>query len=379
MLTLPGLIDPHVHLRTPGQEGKEDFYTGTSAALAGGYTTIIDMPNNTTPITTGERLDEKISLAEKQTVCDIGFHFGSLGENFDEFPKVQNKVLGLKIYLNQTTGGYIVDEHVFEKICNAWPKQKPILVHAEENIIEKILEIGNRTGQKIHVAHVSSAKELQTIINAKMKGYQVTCGVTPHHLFLNIEQGEKLGAFGKMKPTLKPQADVDFLWNHLQDIDIVESDHAPHTIEEKMHNIPTPNGVPGLETTLPLLLTAVHEDKLTIADIKRLCYEGPKKIFLDNVIANKTPVIRTLPGHPQLARSELTGQISGSYIDIDENEEWTIENKNLFTKCKWSPFNGWKVKGKVKRVYIRGEKVFADGKILAKPGFGRIIKTNAIV
>lgn len=347
MLTLPGLIDPHVHFRTPGQSHKEDFLTGSQAALAGGFTTVIDMPNNLQPITTLERLNEKMEIAEQQTVCDIGFHFGSLGENFDQFPLVQDNVWGLKIYLNQTTGGFIVDENVFRKICGTWPKQHPILVHAEADVIAQIIEIAYETGQRLHVAHVSSQVELQTIINAKMKGYALTCGVTPHHLFMTAADTKKYGPFAMMKPTLKSPEDVAFLWSHLADIDIIESDHAPHTKEEKESEKP-PFGVAGLETTLGLLLTAVHESKLGIEDIKRLCSDTPAKIF----------------------GIEQTKQ---TYIEVDENEEWTIEQEKLFTKCKLSPFNGWKLKGRVRRVYIRGEKAFENGEILANPGSGRIL------
>src|SRR5579872_2904576 len=132
IVTIPGLIDPHVHFRTPGQEQIEDFYSGTSAALAGGYTSVIDMPNNLLPITTLGRLEEKISKAREETLCNIGFYFGSLGDNLDEFAKVRGKVLGLKLYLNQTTGNFLLDKTRLEEIFAAWPKELPILVHAEE-------------------------------------------------------------------------------------------------------------------------------------------------------------------------------------------------------------------------------------------------------
>ncbi|SRR5260221_55703 len=347
MIRLPGLIDPHVHFRTPGQEYKEDFLTGTSAALAGGYTTIIDMPNNLQPVTTLQKLEEKEKIAQKQIICDVGFYFGSLGENLHEFPNVQDKVLGLKMYLNQTTGNFVVDTKIFQRVCESWPVGKPILVHAEENILPNILEIAYQTNQKLHVCHVSSRIELQTIITAKEKGYKVTCGVTPHHLFLSEEDEQKLGPFGRMRPPLRSKKDVEFLWSHLDNIDIIESDHAPHTKEEKLSD-KSPFGVPGLETTLPLLLTAVSQGKLTIVDIQRLCSDNPSKIF-------------------GIQQDENTK------IEIDENEEWTIKNENLFTKCKWSPFDGWKVKGRVEKVVLRGSVVFEKGTLLAKPGQGRII------
>jgi len=151
-----------------------------------------------------------------------------------------------------------------------------------------------------------------------------------------------------MKPSLKSKKDIDFIWNNLNHIDVIESDHAPHTVEEKKSE-KMPFGVPGLETTLPLLLTAVFEKKLSINKLIEMCFENPKRIF--NI---KTD--------------------DNTWIEVDEKEEYIIDNKNLKTKCGWSPFNGWKVKGRVKRVFIRGKKVFEDGKLLVKPGFGKVLK-----
>lgn len=348
MLRLPGLIDPHVHLRDPGQTHKEDFFTGTSAALAGGFTTILDMPNNKIPVTSIKELKEKQKIAKEKIVCDVGFYFGSLGENLKDFRKVQSQIFGLKIYLNQTTGNYIVDEKVFKKICEVWPKKMPILLHAEADVIEQVIEIAGLAGRRIHICHVSSAREFQTIIDAKKKGYQVTVGATPHHLFLTNTDERRLGPFGMMKPSLKSKKDVDFIWKNLKYIDVIESDHAPHTVAEKKSE-KMPFGVPGLETTLPLLLTAVSEKKLSINRLIELCFENPKKIF--NIRTDKN-----------------------TWIEVDEKEEYTIDNKELFTKCGWSPFNGWKVKGRVKKAFIRGKKIFENGKILVKPGFGKVIK-----
>jgi dihydroorotase-like cyclic amidohydrolase len=346
MIKLPGLIDIHVHLRDPGQTYKEDFFTGTKAALAGGFTTIFDMPNNKEPVTILKKLEEKIKTAKKKIVCDIGFYFGSLGENLDEFKKVQNKVFGLKIYLNQTTGNYIVNEKAFEKICKAWPKKMPILLHAEGDVIEKIIKIGYESGQKLHICHISTKKELQTVIKAKQKGFNITCGVTPNHLFLSKTEANKLGPFGLMKPQIE-EGYQEFVWKKLSYIDVIESDHAPHTIEEKKSDKP-PLGVPGLETTLPLLLTAVSEKKLTLKKLIELCFENPRKIF--NI---KTD--------------------NNTWVEVDDREEYIIDNKNLKTKCGWSPFAGRKVKGKVKRVFIRGKKVFENGILLTKQGSGKVL------
>ena len=397
-LLLPGLIDPHVHLRDPGQTNKEDFYTGTAAALAGGFTTILDMPNNKIPITTLEILNEKIKIAKEKIVCDVGFHFGSLGDNVNEFEKVKNKVMGLKLYLNKTTGNFLINKHLLKTIFSAWQKtsnttsldsagvlKKPILVHAEDKMLNIVIKLVKKLGNKTHVCHISTASDLKQIIKAKREGLKITCGVTPHHLFLTENDVKRLGAFGKMKPQLASKKDQDFLWKNLKYIDVVESDHAPHTIEEKIGKargdttgrapnsahlsetdgalvggkvgagpraLNVPFGVPGLETTLPLLLTAVSEKRLAIEDVIRLCHTGPARIF--GVKTNsKTKVI------------------------VDLNSSFIIHNSSLFTKCGWSPFNGWKVKGKVLRVFIRGKKVFDNNKILAKPGFGKIITVSS--
>ncbi len=385
MIKLPGLIDIHTHLRTPGQEQKEDFFTGTSAALAGGFTTILDMPNNKTPITTLSLLKEKMTLAMGHPepfaalegklregsltnvssnklrdsslvaqndsgggiVCNIGFYFGSLGDNLNEFEDIKEMVFGLKLYLNPTTGNFLINQENLLKIYQAWPSGQPIILHCEGETLPMALDVIRETRKKTHIAHVSSQEELSIIMAAKKEGLPVTCGVTPHHLFLTQEDGEKLGPFGLMKPSLKSKEDVGFLWNNLNSIDIIESDHAPHTKEEKNSDNP-PFGVPGLETTLPLLLTAVSEGRLSLEDIKRLCHENPAKIF-------------------NIPTDEET------FVEVDETVTYTLNPETFYTKCKWSPFDGWRIKGKVKAVFIRGQKVFEDGKVLAKKGSGKII------
>jgi dihydroorotase-like cyclic amidohydrolase len=348
MIKLPGLIDPHVHLRDPGQTEKEDFYTGTAAALAGGYTTLIDMPNNLEPIFSEQRLKNKIAEASKKIVCDVGFHFGSVGNNYTEFPKVADSVLGLKIYLNQTTGGFILDDHKLENIFASWSESLPILFHAEEHTFDSVLTILQKHPRRIHLCHLSTQYELEKVMEAKHQGFQVTCGVTPHHLFLTDHDEKHLGPFGRMRPPLKSKHDVAFLWNHIAAIDIIESDHAPHTLEEKQ-SPDVPNGVPGLETTLPLLLTAVADERLTMDDVVRLCHENPSKIF-------------------GIKRDDET------YSEIDLTESYEIQASSMHSKAKWTPFAGMRVKGKVKSVYLRGKKVFEDNSVLALPGSGTIVR-----
>lgn len=349
-MKLPGLIDPHVHLRYLDPH-KEDFLTSTHAAIAGGYTMVIDMPNNNPPITTFPRLQAKIDQAAHYTKYDVGFHFGSLGDNLDEFEKVKDLVYGLKLYLDFTTGGYIVTPEKTKEIYVKWNAvtagKKPILLHAEEDVIDKVLKIVEETKQPTHICHVSSEEELAKILTAKEKGLPLTCGVCPHHLFLTEDAVARLGPFGLMKPPLKSQKDVDFLWKHFKEIDIVESDHAPHTIAEKRSADP-PFGVPGLETTLPLLLNAMNEGRLTKEEIIDKCYTRPKEIF-------------HVPDQPD------------TYIEVDEKQEYEIRNELLFTKCRWSPFNGMKVKGKVVKTVLRGKVVFAQGIITTDMGSGHVV------
>lgn len=348
LVHLPGPIDIHVHLRDPGETKKEDFYSGTSSALAGGITTVFDMPNNAIPVFSEKVLSEKLIIAQSKAVCDWGLYFGTDGNNISEFARVLDKVVALKIYLNLTTGNYLVsDEDKVRDIFKYWPKDKLIVVHAEYEKVDFALSLAAILGNKIHITHVANKIDLEKIIYAKRNKIRVTCDVTPHHLFLTNQDLETLGLYGHMKPSLKTQEDLEYLWNNLKWIDCIASDHAPHTLSEKQQ-VPIPSGVPGLETMLPLLLTAVKDDKLTLNDISRLTHNSPIKIFnlrLDN----------------------------SSFTEVDLEEEYEIKNEFLKTKCKWSPYVGRIVKGKVKNVFLRGKKVYENGKILVPKGFGNCV------
>lgn len=348
IVRLPGLIDIHVHFRDPGQTEKEDFYTGTLGALAGGVTTIFDMPNNKEPILTYEKLLTKRKIAEKKAVCDFGFYFGTDGKNIEQFEKVKDRVVGLKLYLNVTTGKILIeDERLVKNVFQFWPKDKVIVVHAEEEKIDLAIELSRKYKNKVHITHVATKRDLEKILLAKSAQLLVSCDVTPHHLFLTKNDEVYLGGLVEVKPNLATQGDVDFLWDHLQEIDCIATDHAPHTMREKK-SLDPPSGIPGIETMLPLLFTAVKQKRLTISDITRLTNTNPQKIF----------------GFKQ---------DKNTYIEIDPEEKYEIKNENLFTKCGWSPFKGWKVYGKVKTVYIRGEKVFENGKVFVNKGYGRNI------
>jgi dihydroorotase-like cyclic amidohydrolase len=348
LLKLPGLIDPHVHLRDPGSTEKEDFYTGSCAAVAGGYTAIIDMPNNPHPTTTEEALREKISLATRKIVCDVGFHFGASSSNYPIYGQIEGKVKGLKVYLNQTTGPLLIkDLEAMLNIFQHWPGQKPILVHAEGVTVAMVLALSYLYRKPAHFCHISQKSEIELIKKAKEQGFPITCEVTPHHLFLTREDVKRLGGFGIMKPPLQSKQDQEALWKNLEVIDLIASDHAPHTLTEKQGPQP-PFGVPGLETTLPLLLTAVSEKRLTLERLVELTFLNPSRIFK----------IQPDPA---------------TFTEVDLQESYVIRGSELKTKCQWSPFQDWRVRGKVQRVTLRGQIVFEGGQVVGSPGFGRIL------
>lgn len=351
LLKLPGLIDVHVHLREPGGEQKEDFSTGTKAAIAGGVTMVVDMPNNVQPITTPERLARKITLAKDRIYCDLGFHFAANKEAVPNFQSVAPKVIGYKLYMNHTTGNLIVSSDEAELVFKNIPKDRIVIVHAEGPTLDIAIEMAKKYQKRIHVAHVSLASEVKAITEAKKSGLQITAEVTPHHLFLTNEDVKTLGSLGMMKPPLQSQKDVEALWTGIKEgtIDMVATDHAPHTLEEKRSDKP-PFGVPGVETTLPLLLTAVNEGRLTIEQLLKVTHDNPKKIF-------------SLPDQ------------ENTYIEVDIDQEYVLENENMFSKSGWTPFVGKKIKAKIVGVYLRGEKVFDGKKIIGEPR-GRIITTT---
>lgn len=327
IITWSGLIDVHVHLREPGATHKENFLTGSQAAKAGGFSFIIDMPNNPLPTLTMARLKEKMKLSRK-AVCKIGFHFGTNGLNLKEFPAAAKhpRVFGLKLYCNHTTGEMLIEDiNLLTKVFAAWLKPKPILVHAEGEQLKMAIALGKQFNRNLHVCHISLKKEVEWVRQAKTAGQKITAGVTPHHLFL--KQGAAV-----MKPPLGSLNDQSVLWQGLKDgtIDLIESDHAPHTKEEKEPPARLASesvagrpafGVPGLETTLGLMLLGVKQKKCTLNQVKKWLYDNPKKIF--NIPDQKTK------------------------IKFDPNLPWIVKNSELKTKCGWSPFNNWRLYGKV--------------------------------
>lgn len=344
IIRLPGLVDSHVHLREPGATQKEDFASGTRAAIAGGYTLVLDMPNNPIPTISPETLQEKMDLAKGRIYADVGFHFGASSKSVQYFNQIQSEVFGLKVYMNPTTGDLLMEnDSILEEVFKNWPTDKPLMVHAEGETLQKAINLALKFNNKLHVCHISLAKEIELIKQARQERLKVSCEVTAHHLFLTDDDVKKLGPFGIMRPPLSSKEDQEALWQAISDgtIDIVASDHAPHTQEEKLTSEKPINGVPGLETTLPLMLTAVNEGRLTIERLIELTSTNPRKVF------------------------NIPEQLN-TFVEVDPTIRYTLYAKRLYTKCGWTPFAGMKVTAKIKKVVLRGQLVY-DGQNIFGP------------
>jgi len=349
-LELPGLVDVHVHLREPGGIQKEDFQTGTRAAIAGGYTQILDMPNNVPPTITPQALEDKIKKARGRIWCDLGFNFGATPDSIKYFPQISKKAFGLKVYMNQTTGPLLIDkEKDRDLIFKSWNSKLPIMVHAEGKTVEIAINLAKKYQKALHICHVAH-DQIKTIENARKNGVNVTCEISPHHLFLNKDDIKRLGPLGIMKPPLLAKKDQEKLWGELNKIDMIATDHAPHTLEEKYDQENPKFGVPGLETTLPLMLIAVEKGLLSIKRLVEMTSTNPRKIF-------------HLPIQPS------------TFVIVDPKKKYKISDKNLFTKCGWTPFIGMEGRGEIKKVVLRGKAIFENGRFIRKPQ-GEIIYPN---
>ncbi|MBN1371442.1 MAG: amidohydrolase family protein [Anaerolineaceae bacterium] len=350
MLRLPGLIDPHVHMREPGAAHKEDWDSGTQAALAGGSTILLAMPNTTPPVTDSTTLDLALDCARAKARCDYAQFLGAGPDNPTSAAELAPRATGLKMYLDQTFGPLRLDDMtLWMEHFDHWPTHLPIVAHAEGRSIAAVILLAQLFDRPVHIAHVARREEILLIRAAKEKGLKVTCEVAPHHLFLCA--ADLSGGRGEVRPRLAAPEDQQALWDNLDIIDCFATDHAPHTAAEKDGPNPPP-GFPGLETALPLLLTAVYEGRLSLEDVLMRCHTNPRCIF-------------GLPEQPD------------TWIEIDPDAPWTITAAQTFTRCAWTPFEGRPVRGKVTRVVLRGQVAYEHGKILAPAGFGRDVRSNS--
>jgi carbamoyl-phosphate synthase/aspartate carbamoyltransferase/dihydroorotase len=325
------------------------------------------MPNTRPPIFDAATLDLALDAAKSKARCDYGQYIGAGPDNADIAASLAPKAAGLKMYLDSTFGELRLDDMtLWMPHFIKFPKSAPIVLHSESRTMAAGILFAAVYDRPVHIAHISLKEEVLLIKAAKERGIKVTCEVCPHHLFLTSsslngatngsaveERPSTMGSAlrpgrSEVRPRLATQEDVDALWANMDVIDCFATDHAPHTIAEKDSDNPPP-GFPGLETLLPLLLTAVSEKRLTVDDILRKSVINPRKIF-------------NLPEQPE------------TWIEVDETAEYEIKAADQFTRCGWTPFEGWQVKGRVMRVVLRGQVAFEDGKVLAEQGYGRNVR-----
>ena len=346
LLRLPGLIDPHVHVRDLGQAYKEDWDTATAAALAGGITAVLAMPNTQPPIVDAAALAAYEQAAQARARCDYGLYLGAGPGNLGALAALAPRAAGLKLYLDSTFGDLKMDSlDLLIAHCAAWPADRPLLAHAEGNNLAAAILAAHLAGRAIHIAHVSRQAEIELIRAAKLKGFAVTCEVCPHHLFLTLKECGLPPGYIEVRPRLAAQADAEALWANLEFIDCFATDHAPHTRAEKAGPHPPP-GYPGLETALALWLTAVHQGRLTLDDVVARMHTNPRRIF-------------RLPEQPD------------TWVEVDPDQAWTPRGAALRSRAGWTPFEGWIVRGRVVGVTLRGRPAYAGENVLSPPGAGR--------
>jgi dihydroorotase len=356
---MPALIDSHVHFRTPGLAHKETWETGAKAAIAGGITTVFDMPNTIPPTVTLRRLEEKEALISDQLkkvgiALHHGLYLGADKAHFDQIVRCKGKVVGIKVFMGSTTGGLVMDDDSSLHAIFSLAASHDLLlaVHAEDEALihqrkasfqgrlepkvhseirneevafratAKAIELARLYKTRLHILHVGTKREIDHIKRAKKEGIAVTVETTPHHLFLTISDYEKWGTKVQMNPPLRTKEDAAALWQAIHDgtLDTIGSDHAPHTLEEK--ELPygqAPSGIPGVQTTLPLLLDACNQGRISLKQIVRLMRDRVLEIF--HLPANE------------------------DYVLVDMKKRRTMDEHSLKSKCGWSPYAGREIQG----------------------------------
>ena len=378
LLVLPGLIDEHVHLRDEGKSYKEDFTSGTAAAAAGGFTTVLDMPNNEPVTMSVETLRNRMRVAKRKILVNVGF--------YSEFPKRLPEIediagegaVGLKLFMGCQIGGLnINDDQALQEAFKEIAKLNvPVAVHAEDKetlkaneeklkqakktgtadflrahteavelkSIQRLLKVSEQTEVRLHFCHVSTEEGLKAIAEAKKSGRKVTCEVTLNHLLLSSDDLKHYGQLVIMAPPLRSKTHVEALWKGLEDgsVDALGSDHAPHAQSEKSASSvwDVKVGVPGLETTLPLITTLVKKNRLTLTQAVQLLAEKPAEIYGLN------------------DRGFLEQGKNADLTVVDFNRQFKIDASKFKSKAKFSPYDGWDVQGKVVKTIVNGQLVF---------------------
>ena len=383
LLVFPGAIDGHVHFREPGPTHKENFKTGSIAAVFGGVTTIFEMPNTWPTTTDFDALENKRAIASKTSACNYGLFFGATPSNLDEAKKVEN-VAGLKIFMGCSTGDLLVYkeddlEKIFSeytgRICvhaeweprlnerkKAFKGQTSFDIHSKIRDVECATEAVRRAGtlaakygRHLHVLHLSARAELDVIGEIKAtqtykdSGAKITCEVCPHHLFFSTDDYAKYKGLVKMNPPVRSKEDVQAMWEGLGsgEIDMIATDHAPHTMEEKSQDYwDVPSGVPAVELMLPLLLNAVKSGKCTYENVANWVSHSPAKIYgLDR-------------------RGEIAVGNFADLVIVDPEKVLEVRNEDQKTKCAWSPWNGESLLGAPVTTIVNGTIVVENGKLV---------------
>jgi len=406
-MVLPGTIDPHVHIRAPGHDERETFESGTKDAALGGVTTVIEMPFASPPPYSPEIVKNRMSVADKEVVVDIAFYGAAGTDRLDDIiPCSKSGIVAFKTFLHGALPGRdkefigltapnTGDQYeLMEKIA-----QTNIMVgfHAENNdminkniarlrnegktsplyhgrsrppvveieTVSKILLFAETIGTKVEICHISTPEVVELINRAKSKGVYAIAETCPHYLFLNEDALNKVGVFAKCNPPLRSEEERLKMWEFVRDgsIDIIGSDHAPYTKEEKERGsediFTPPAGFPGLSTRLPLLFTAVKEGKMELDRMVELICENPARIF---------------GLYPK--KGTIAVGSDADFVIFDPDKKDVISKDKMFTKCRDSAlvYDGWEVYGKPEKTIVRGKVVFDGGKITVSPGYGEIVK-----
>ena len=396
LFTLPGVIDSQVHFREPGLEHKEDFFSGTRAALKGGVTAVYDMPNTQPPTITIDAFQKKQSCIKGRAWCHFGLFGGARPDHLHELADLEKQphCVGIKIFMGKSTGGLIVPPESLRKALQNTKRR--VAVHSEDNalleerfkemsssgLMTSVLEhpnwrnvevamrstkhlieaaFSNPPYHPVHILHVTTSEEISLLKQQRTKlpkqmvrGLSaLTVEVTPQHLALSHpECYERLGTLVQMNPPIREKSHQNALWAGLQEgvVDVIGSDHAPHTLEEKQRPYPeSPAGMPGVQTLLPLLLNWVHEKRLSLADVVRLVCYNPARLY------------------GWTNKGEIAVGKDADFTCIDLKKWRRIENSWIESKCKWTPFDGLLVHGWPCGVFLRGEPALWEEQIIGHP------------
>lgn len=387
---LPGVIDSQVHFREPGLEAKEDLESGSRAAVLGGVTAVFEMPNTKPNTDSADAVNDKLARAKDRMWCDHAFYVGATNSNAEHLAELERMpgTAGIKIFMGASTGDLLVsDDANLARVLASGHRR--VAIHAEDEFrmndregervagdpsshpvwrddesailaTRRILKLAREARRRIHVLHVTTPAELELLGQHKDIA---TCEVTPQHLTLAGEDAyPRLGTYAQMNPPIRSATHRDGLWHWLNQgvPDVLGSDHAPHTIEEKAKPYPSsPSGMPGVQTLLPLLLDHVAKGRTTLARLIDLTSAGPQRVF------------------GLVGKGRIAAGYDADFTVVDLKKQWTVEESWLASRCGWSPFTGDTLTGKPMGTIIRGRQVMWDGQ-LANAAHGRPVRFEAV-